>query len=90
MSSDNKRWRRPPELLPERQDNTQAARVARRRAFRRQFDLAPEARGYVPAPYRNELPEAPEAGDDLTGQLLDVIEQHTNGERAGAASADPS
>ncbi|MBN9108610.1 MAG: hypothetical protein J0I34_07485 [Pseudonocardia sp.] len=101
MTGDNKSWNQPPQLLTPVVENTQAARVARRRAFRTMFDYAPEARRYVPQPYRNRLTpeqavdhddhaETGEWGDDLTDSLLDVIERHSNGERAGAAHADPS
>ncbi|MGD9989381.1 hypothetical protein [Pseudonocardia sp.] len=98
MTADNKSWNSPPQLLTPAVENTQAARVARRRAFRRQFEYAHEARGYVPQTYRNQLTptqqqtvdenayrddDGSEWGDDLTASLLDVIDQHANGERAG-------
>ncbi|GJF06555.1 hypothetical protein [Pseudonocardia sp. D17] len=86
---------RPPQLLTPTVENTVAARVARRRAFRRMFLLADEARGYVPEPYRNRLTEAqrepePELGDDLTDSLLAVIDRAANEERAGDVLPDPS
>jgi hypothetical protein len=83
VTDHNQSWNRPPQLLTPTVENTQAARVARRRAFRRQFDLSDRARSYVPEPYRNE------EGDDLTDSLLDVIERAANAERAGDALPDP-
>lgn len=84
---------RPPQLLTPTVENTVAARVARRRAFRRMFLLADEARGYVPEPYENRFADeaAPELlGDDLTDSLLAVIDRAANEERAGDALPDPS
>lgn len=85
---------RPPQLLTPVVENTVAARVARRRAFRRMFSLADEARGYVPEPYENRFAAdeaAPELlGDDLTDSLLAVIDRAANEERAGDVLPDPS
>jgi len=77
---------RPPELAVEHQENTQAARVQRRRDFRLTF--APPTR-YVPQPYENRFVDE-DPGTDLTAQLLDLIENPQNAERLGAAHAEPS
>ncbi|GAA4849449.1 hypothetical protein GCM10023403_10200 [Pseudonocardia benzenivorans] len=87
----------PPELLPVHQENSVAARVGRRRDFRRMFTLAPEARGYIPRPYENALTGdtyiepigASLPGDDLI-TLLDHIEAAGDGDRAGDALSDPT
>ncbi len=52
--------RRIPAATSGPQDNTVAARVARRAAFRTQFDLSDRAQDYIPQPYG----ESPDPGID--------------------------
>lgn len=74
-----------PQLLPVHQENTAAARVGRRRAFRLAFRLAPEARGYTPAPYVNQDVPDEYQPDGLTQSL-----SPENAEGPVPTSTDPS
>lgn len=74
----------PPQLLPVHQDNSVAARVQRRRDFRRLFQPV-NAERYVPQAYDNQFVPA-----DLVGPFDQLLDDPENAERAGASHADPS